>query len=558
MPETKRPLKVFLCHARADKQKVRELYRYLRKRGIQPWLDAEDLVAGQDWRVEIPKAIRASDAIIICLSKNSINKEGFVQTEIAFALEKALEIPPGRIFIIPARFEDCEVPDSLERFQWVDLFEEGGFRRLMKSLRMRASQLERASVQVPESDEPSPNLTSVAETEHNAIAKAAREKEEREAIERAEREKTEKAAREPLEHETAERAMFEKAKRDAVEKAKRERAERRTAQIAVLRESFSKSFNSLKLAIPKAKSFFRIGVIVGIILVLFWVGLVIISNFILLLPTSTTRVPTTQISSTNSPVSPTKTLIPPPTPLLTEITDAKGVSMALVPAGDFIMGSNIGELDEQPPHTVYVDGFYIDKYEVTNSLYKLCVDIGVCNLPTELSSKTNSVYYGNPKYDNYPVIYVNWKMAKAYCQWRDAMLPTEAQWEKAARGRDGSTNYPWGNNIDTTYANYNQNIGDVTAVGSYEKGKSPYDVYDMAGNVWEWVADWYSNSYYSFYLQNSLVSSNPLGPASGSLRVLRGGSWINNDTSVRSYYRGFFDPIEANYNIGFRCTRGIN
>ncbi|MFN8434176.1 MAG: TIR domain-containing protein [Anaerolineales bacterium] len=195
MPETNHPLKVFLCHARDDKLKTRELYRYLRKRGIQPWLDAEDLFGGQDWRVEIPKAIKASDAIIICLSKNSINKEGFVQAEITFALEKALEIPQGRIFIIPVRFEDCEVPDNLERFHWVDLFEDDGFPKLMRSLKTRAGQLERATVQVPQLDESSPNLSSASkviaenaqlETEELEKEKTSREMEEREAIERVE------------------------------------------------------------------------------------------------------------------------------------------------------------------------------------------------------------------------------------------------------------------------------------------------------------------------------------------------------------------------------------
>ena len=160
MSETKRPLNVFLCHAHDDKAKTRELYRYLRKRGIQPWLDAEDLVGGQDWRVEIPKAIKASEAIIICLSKNSINREGFVQAEISFALEKALNIPQGRIFIIPVRFEECEVPSSLERFHWVDLFEEDGFPKLMKSLKTRASQLGRVPVPVPQPDDSTSLLSS--------------------------------------------------------------------------------------------------------------------------------------------------------------------------------------------------------------------------------------------------------------------------------------------------------------------------------------------------------------------------------------------------------------
>jgi len=160
MPESKRPLKVFLCHAHDDKSKARELYRYLKRRGIQPWLDEEDLLAGQDWRVEIPKAIKASDAIIICLSKNSINKEGYVQAEITFALEKALEIPPGRIFIIPVKFEECGVPDNLQRYHWVDLFDEGGYERLMKSLKLRASQLERTTVQISKQEDSSYALNS--------------------------------------------------------------------------------------------------------------------------------------------------------------------------------------------------------------------------------------------------------------------------------------------------------------------------------------------------------------------------------------------------------------
>lgn len=162
MSTQKRPLKVFLCHASADKAKVHELYRHLRKRGIQPWLDAEDLVGGQNWRKEIPKAIRASDAIIICLSKNSVNKEGFVHAEITFALEKALEIPQGGIFIIPARFEECVVPTNLESYQWVDLFKQDGFTKLMKALKARAAELNRSTVQMPQPGESSPDLTTVS------------------------------------------------------------------------------------------------------------------------------------------------------------------------------------------------------------------------------------------------------------------------------------------------------------------------------------------------------------------------------------------------------------
>jgi hypothetical protein len=148
MPETRRRLNVFLCHASADKPKVRELYRYLRRRGVKPWFDEIDLVGGQDWQVEIPKALSTSDAIIICLTKNSVDTEGYVQKEIKFALDKALEMPEGRIFIIPLRLEECDVPFSLRRYQWVDLFSEVGSANLMRTLKVRASQLERTDVEI--------------------------------------------------------------------------------------------------------------------------------------------------------------------------------------------------------------------------------------------------------------------------------------------------------------------------------------------------------------------------------------------------------------------------
>src|SRR5687768_15475421 len=138
---TKRPLKVFLCHASADKPAVRKLYRYLRSKGMDPWLDEFKLLPGQRWQEEIPKALYASDAIIVLLSKNSITKEGYVQREIKFALDKALDMPEGRIFLIPARIEECEIPESLKSYQWVDLFQKNWNRRLMSSLNERITQL---------------------------------------------------------------------------------------------------------------------------------------------------------------------------------------------------------------------------------------------------------------------------------------------------------------------------------------------------------------------------------------------------------------------------------
>jgi|GEM_PF-5963816 len=146
MSNYQRPLKVFLCHASADKPKVRALYRYLSRHGIHPWFDEVDLVGGQDWQVEIPNALAISDAIIICLTKNSVDKEGYIQKEIKFALDRALEMPDGRIFLIPVRFEDCEVPFSLSRYQWADLFSPTGHAKMIKALKSRAMHLEKVSL----------------------------------------------------------------------------------------------------------------------------------------------------------------------------------------------------------------------------------------------------------------------------------------------------------------------------------------------------------------------------------------------------------------------------
>jgi formylglycine-generating enzyme required for sulfatase activity len=253
---------------------------------------------------------------------------------------------------------------------------------------------------------------------------------------------------------------------------------------------------------------------------------------------------------------PTETSTPTSSAPLPEIMDDKGVVMVLVPAGNFVMGSARGDLDERPIHSVYLDDYYIDKYEVTNVLYEECVRVGVCKAPVRADSFTQSSYYGNPRYNDYPVVYVDWNMAKDYCEWRGADLPTEAQWEKAARGTEEPT-YPWGKEIDCQKANYtddsNACVGGTSKVGSFEAGKSPYGVYDMAGNVWEWVGDWYSETYY----KSSISSSNPQGPDFGRAHVARGGSWSRGESHIRTTNRVNYSPTYYNFDIGFRCASGI-
>lgn len=348
---------------------------------------------------------------------------------------------------------------------------------------------------------------------------------------------------------------IERSKREAAEKA------RRAARKAFWGKIFSNISTEFQRLLSGSSSILRyIGMII-IVAVLFWIGSWAVPKLIALVPTpqvalTATQLPVTKITSTSSPVAPTKTIrpsstlttTPAPTVITTEITDAKGVSMVLVPAGEFTMGSTSD--GENPIHTVYLDDFYMDKYEVTNAFYKACVDAGGCTTPKLPTSYTRSSYYDNPQFDDYPVLYVNWNKAKKYCEWRGGSLPTEAQWEKAARGTDGRT-YPWGEGIDCNKANYTScGVGDTTKVGSYESGKSQYGIYDLAGNVSEWVADFYDPNYYA-----SSPSSNPLGPKDGQDRVLRGSSWVRPEDELYTFFRSFSSPDLGYWLYGFRCVR---
>ena len=266
---------------------------------------------------------------------------------------------------------------------------------------------------------------------------------------------------------------------------------------------------------------------------------------------------TATMTSTLTPdASPLQTItyIPSPTPGIgsTWVRSADGMLMLYVPKGSFIMGSvdyitAYKNNDEQPVVNVNLDSFWIDQSEVTNGMYTFCVEAESCQPPSDLSSATRSSYYDDPSYLNYPVIFVSWEDALAYCEWAGARLPTEAEWEKAARGPDGRT-YPWGEGIDNSLANYNNNIGDTLVVGSFQSGNSIYGAYDMSGNVWEWVS-----SLYKPYPYNPDDGREDLG-ASGN-RVVRGGSWWFTQPGVRSTIRNKYFPRNTYYDLGFRCAR---
>ncbi len=228
-----------------------------------------------------------------------------------------------------------------------------------------------------------------------------------------------------------------------------------------------------------------------------------------------------------------------------EIMGQDGAPMVLVPAGVFAMGSDNGDDDEFPIHRVQIDAFYIDTFEVTNERFAKYVDAIQSEPPWGFEAHLTPITHADR-----PVRWVSWLEAVGYCFWAGKRLPTEAEWEKAARGTDGRI-YPWGNNPpNPVHAVYG--LKAVSDIGDREAGKSPYGVYDMAGNLYEWVLDWYAPDYYANFAYE--VAVNPRGPSSGRAKVQRGGSYTNTSYRLRSTFRTKGDPLEQDPRVGFRCA----
>ena len=300
---------------------------------------------------------------------------------------------------------------------------------------------------------------------------------------------------------------------------------------------------------------------------------------------STPAATPTGLSPSTPAATPTATPTPMPTPdqaatlaaaqarlaevRATQTVVALNVAMVVVPAGPFKMGSlrdSSGlpgldrdpkpQPDEFPQRSVVLPEFWIDRTEVTNGRYRECVAAGVCSP----QAGGTSDYNNSPAFDDYPVVFVSWSDARAYCQWLGKRLPTEAEWEKAARGTDGRI-WPWGNNLKDNISGpvERANVSDgaarrLTAAGSYPKGASPYGALDMAGNVWEWVNDWYRPTYYA---ERPDPDSSPPGPSEGEgtgLKVIRGGSFNSAGINARTADRNGVLPGPS-FDIGLRCAR---
>jgi len=481
-----RKLRVFLCHSSQDKSIVRELYqRLLAEDWIDPWLDEVKLLPGQDWDMEIEKAVEAADAVIVCLSNGSVSKEGYIQRELKFVLDIALEKPEGTIFVIPLLLNKCEVPRRIRSWQYVNYFPKAkrdqSFGQLLESLRSRATAL---GIHLNSAPDVRIKLNNRSQLESKRILLGI------------------------------------------------------LGLVLVISVSSVLYFKERTPSSPSASV------------------------------SPTLRV--TLISSKTATSQPESTSTPKATPTLvpgaTQISPKDNTVFLYIPAGEFIMGSNSGFPDEKPEHKVYLDAFWISQTEVTNAVYSLCVDASVCRPP----SRTD-YYSRDASSPEYPVVFISWDDAKSYCEWTGSRLPTEAEWEKAARGVNGLI-YPWGNQFECQRGNFDDETSEdaatvpggpncdgykyIAPVGSFQNGKSIYGALDMAGNVWEWVSDWYGDSYYYKYVKTSIP--NPKGPDLGNRRVVKGGACLNDkDVFSRGSNRYSYPPELVDDNVGFRCVMPV-
>ncbi len=267
-------------------------------------------------------------------------------------------------------------------------------------------------------------------------------------------------------------------------------------------------------------------------------------------------------TATPSP-EPTDPPTPTPEPLITDT----GSRMIFIGEGIFRMGDDEGqENNQKPSHLVRLDAYYIDETEVTNGHYAQCVAAEVCDTPDSSNATFHPAYFGDPDFEDYPVIFVNWFDAELFCAWRGARLPSEAEWEKAAGYEpvEGlKFRYPWGDAFDGANTNFcdvncprdfrdpavDDGHQDTAPVGSYGNGRSPQGVFDLAGNVMEWVSDWYDSRAY-----RDSADTNPLGPLDGEFKTIRGGSWLSPADEVTTTARDSFDPNVSRANLGFRCA----
>jgi len=523
MPKSDRPLRVFISHSSKDQSIARALHFQLNAAGwMELWFIESSLKPSQNWDAEIRTATESADVVIALISKNSFKREAYLYPAPNFVCDILQSKPRKNVLVIPLRLDAVNLPANVAEREAFDYFPKTR-RKLIDS-----QLIQRLKIYADQNGFSMERQVHILEPEQRLVWSPTRWREQDEVFD----------------EETTEEEP---------------RKIKPTRWSSATRKRISSGLNRL------------LYVSLTILILLVFLAMALAVNFI---NTGET------VNDLAAPViSRVLTLAPLPTPTLgvdsTRVSSVDGMRMVYIPAGEFIMGSDDGPEDERPARSVYLDSYWTDQFEVTNGMYKVCVDNGKCNPPDyrsanewfhlELIPFLEPVirFYDEPKFESYPISRITWDDANNYCTWVGRRLPTEAEWEKAARGTDGRT-YPWGEDVDCTHANvYAFPADDACAyaparVGSYENGVSPFGVYDMAGNVFEFVSDDYE---YFFKSEDNV----PLG-FSIILRLRKGGSWITSGQVARSANRElwnpafenidpnsleFFDPEGEN---GFRCA----
>lgn len=491
---------VFISHSSKDKPYADAVCASLESRGIRCWIAPRDVLPGKSWSEAIVEAVEECGVFLLILTSNSnSSKQTINEVDIAVNHNKT---------IIPFRMEDFKPTGSMEYFlgnlHWLDA------------------------------------LTSRLEDHIQKLGDYV--------------------------------LKILEANKLQDQKSRESTAERETTATILQPERVIE--NKEPAGKKRGMNILKISGAIGTLVVIGVVAAVLLSNQKKPAVQAAILTPTAEKTTADAALQPSPTASPEPTvqatlqettlPVVVEpsptptealgigsmLTSGKdGMTLLYIPAGSFTMGSDFGQSDETPVHQVVLSAFWIDKTEVTNAMYNQCVRDQVCQKPLIVASTSRVNYYSSSAFADYPVIGVTYNEAKSYCEWAERRLPTEAEWEKAARGVEGN-NYPWGNsNPSCSVTNFQGCVGDTEKVGSYTAGGSTFGVLDLAGNVFEWVSDLYQQTYYE---TSPLV--NPTGPTEGAFQVARGGAWNSNDNVIRASNRTMMGADSRSNNLGFRCA----
>jgi len=507
MPKTSKQLRVLISHSSRDRQVARELYLQLNAEGwMDLWFIESNLLPSQNWDLEIREAVKNCNVVIVLISKNSTKREAYFYPNPGFVHDMLQSRRKKKVIVIPLKLENTKIPTYFETSGAINYFPKNqrqlAYPQVLERLRTYAAQYGFSM----------DNRVQDVVSEQGLQWSPTVWKEQG-----------------GLDEELPDDEYL---------------VQKLTLPPSKLTKRIFGEINILSCSL----------LTIGVLAVVAVVGFTF-NYFIKDGSRSPVAAPVISRASTLGP-------LPTPTPGVgsARISPGDGMRMVFVPAGEFIMGGD-AYFDERPIRLVTLDSFWIDQTEVTNAMFadflnqwgnrKEGGDAWLDTTDEDVRIHLiNGFWRSEQLYENHPVVEVTWFGANAYCSWAGRRLPTEAEWEKSARGIQGNI-FPWGNKDPTPdLLNFNNNFGDTTKVGSYPRGAGPYGALDTAGNVWEWVADRHSRTYYS-----SSPLENPLGPDTGFFRVLRGGGWNSRDTYVRSMHRNRGAPTISHHFVGFRCAQ---